>query len=442
MQYIFRNLVRYICTYAVTVKCKGVKNALARCVFRVILLYNSRLKIYIAFFARVCYTFFVNFILSLRGLFQMIHGQNAAFIKQENIRLTLDVIERHQPLSRTDIAALTDISPASITRIVGALMRCGLVRENESIATGQRGRKAIRLSMRNDGMYTSGVCVEASRLLVCVIDVSREVKAIMEVPFGIKNPTPDDIARLARKALSDMPFADKLSAVGLSVAGIVDTASGLVARSDQMCWENAALGDAFSNALGVRAWVENDVKACLIGEKQRMGTDEDDDIAYILIGTGVGVAAFCNGSLVRGISNEAGEIEHLPFPCGDDTLSAHLIEENLIARAREADPSVRDLNDILAARDLKIRWADLLVNDFKSHLCFAVGLVNGLFNPKTIVLGGSIIPRIAPLIRDLTENGRVKLGEDYDYACAMGAAQLCMRHAIHALIKEESENAE
>ncbi len=372
----------------------------------------------------------------------MIHGQNAAFIKRENIRLTLDVIERHQPLSRTDIAALTDISPASITRIVGALMRCGLVHEIESIATGQRGRKAIRLSTRNDGMYTSGICVEPSRLLVCVIDMSHEVKAIKEVPFDIKNPSPDDIARLAKNALGDMPFADKLTAVGLSVAGVVDTDGGLVLRSDQMCWENAALGDAFSKALGVRAWVENDVKACLIGEMQRMETGYDDDIAYILIGTGVGVAAFCNGSLVRGISNEAGEIEHLPFPNSRDTLSTFLIEKNLLARARRSDPSVRDLGDVLIARNMNIRWAELLVNDFISHLRFVVDLVNSLFNPKTIVLGGSIIPPIVPLLSELTENGRVKPGKDYDYACAMGAAQLSMRHAIHALIKEESENAE
>ncbi len=367
-----------------------------------------------------------------------IHGQNVASVKQENIRLALDVIERHQPLSRTEIAALTDISPASITRIVGALIGCGLVFESETIATGQRGRKAIRLSMRSDGMYAAGVCVEAARLVVCVIDGLRAVQAVRSVPLDMPRPTPEDVARAALAALKDMPYCSRVSAVGVSVAGIVDPESGKVARSDQMGWENVALGEVFSSAFGVRAWVENDVKACLIGEKQRMGTRGDDDIAYILVGTGVGVAAVSNGALVRGALNESGEIEHLPFPYGDDTLAAHLVETRLVERARAADPSVRDVGDIMAARALRVPWAVMLTDDFKRHLRFVVDLVNGLFNPKTVVLGGSIIPRVAPLIADWVESGRVQTGEDYEHACTIGAAQLSMRHAIHALIREES----
>ena len=46
----------------------------------------------------------------------------------------------------------------------------------------------------------------------------------------------------------------------------MDSARGLVLKSDQMRWANADLRAPFEEALGLPIWIENDVKACLTGE--------------------------------------------------------------------------------------------------------------------------------------------------------------------------------
>ena len=87
--------------------------------------------------------------------------RDQSYIKQKNIESILRVLETCQPISRAEISRLTDMSPASITRIVNALLSLGLVSEGSVALSAGRGRKAINLRIRPDGMHTLGVCMES-----------------------------------------------------------------------------------------------------------------------------------------------------------------------------------------------------------------------------------------------------------------------------------------
>ena len=106
--------------------------------------------------------------------------RDQSYIKQKNIESILRVLETCQPISRAEISRLTDMSPASITRIVNALLSLGLVSEGSVALSAGRGRRAINLRIRPDGMHTLGVCMESGRVRLGVMDFAGNLAACQE----------------------------------------------------------------------------------------------------------------------------------------------------------------------------------------------------------------------------------------------------------------------
>ena len=74
-------------------------------------------------------------------------GIGQTFIRQYNIQRVLSALELCQPLTRADIARMTDMSLASVTRIIGALNSLGLVEETGVGDSVGRGRRALGLRL-------------------------------------------------------------------------------------------------------------------------------------------------------------------------------------------------------------------------------------------------------------------------------------------------------
>lgn len=372
-----------------------------------------------------------------------VKSQNRSRMRLSNIQMVLKILEQCHPISRTEIVSMTELSPASVTRIITALMGLGLICETESVDAGQRGRKAVNLGIRADGLYVAGVSVEADSLRLCLMDFGGQVVGSLSASLDdSRRYTEDEIAKAAFELYQKLPgglISDwkRVRAVGVGVAGIIDSKRGVILKSDQMRWINVDLGGAFFRAFHMPVWVENDVKACLMGERARRGMEDVDHMAYLLVGSGVGLATVSNGQLVRGENNAAGEIEHMPLGPGlhgPDTLQHHLIEAEILQRAQSVDPSIQQVESIVAAYRQQMGWAVLLINDFIRYLKLTLGLISGLLNPRHIILGGTIIPKLSGLLNDVTEDGQVLIGEDYGEALMTGAAICALRHATQSLV--------
>ena len=97
-----------------------------------------------------------------------------SYIKQFNIQSVMATLKQHQPISRTDIARLTGMSPTSITRIVTALLNKELIYETSGEQRSGRGRKATNLRVNEDGLYSIGVYLERSMIRLCVMNFAGE----------------------------------------------------------------------------------------------------------------------------------------------------------------------------------------------------------------------------------------------------------------------------
>lgn len=239
---------------------------------------------------------------------------------------------------------------------------------------------------------------------------------------------------LCRKAGISTPCAS-----GLGLPAAVDPATlslSAIPNIDNMA--GAAFVPQFVQAFGGPVAIENDVNCAALAEAW-VGQRPSDPLAFIAIGTGIGMGLVVNGGLLRGANGLAGEIAFLPFG-GDPTDPA--LRQSGTLESRLGGEGWRqgylalggrapvDLPALFAAPDavfkaLIARQADLLAQ--------AILTVQAVISPQAVVLGGSIgaqegllaalqarLPDYLPQALDLS---RSALAES---AGALGAARAAM----------------
>lgn len=118
----------------------------------------------------------------------------------------------------------------------------------------------------------------------------------------------------------------RIRAVGLSSAGVIDSARGRVTHATDALtdWAGTDLRGPFTARFGVPFGVLNDVHAHGIGEA-RFGVGRDHgSLLLVAVGTGIGGCQVIEGAPVLGSRGSAGHVGHLavpeavgvPCPCG------------------------------------------------------------------------------------------------------------------------------
>ena len=273
---------------------------------------------------------------------------------------------------------------------------------------------------------TVGVDLGGTKIQAAVVDADGRVVADQRTPTDVAGgPTKavEDIARCVHACGSDL--AD-IGAVGVGVAGQVDTLTGTVRSAPNLQWTDFPLGERLEQALGVPVVIENDVRAITWGVWRHGAGRGIDDLLVIFVGTGVGGGIVSGGRLLTGDRGVAGEIGHVtlvaggrPCTCGHlGCIEAYTGGWAIAARAREAieaDPGAgQAMLDAAGKGEVTAvvvsqaaadgdPLASRLMDETGRYLgAAAVGLVHAL-NPRRIVLGGGVIDGNPGLVQVVSE---------------------------------------
>jgi glucokinase len=187
--------------------------------------------------------------------------------------------------------------------------------------------------------------------------------------------------------------------VGIGVPGPVNSQRGLVYYFPNIPgWKNFPLKEKLEQKLGLKVFVENDVKLMALAELKFGQARGVKNCVCLTLGTGVGGALILNGSLFRGSSFVAGEIGHLSIDwngpncnCGSrGCLEAFIGNKQILRNARKLfgrDISLEEISRLAKQGNKKAGkiWQDM---GFKLGIALS-GLVN-VFNPEKIVIGGGL----------------------------------------------------
>ncbi|MFK3672062.1 ROK family protein [Leifsonia aquatica] len=225
------------------------------------------------------------------------------------------------PISRIDVARLTGLSQAAVTKAVAPLVTAGLINDSlDPTLTGLPGRPVSPVAVVPEAVVALGLKVNADELIGVATDLTTRIIASERVPLVSHEPAAviDAIVDLCA-SLQDAigGLGSHLGCVGVAVSGDVDTETGVVRDSALMGWRGVELGAALSERLSQEVVVENDVRALTIGEHWfgvGLGTGS---FAIVTIGRGIGSGLHLNGEVVEGAYGVAGEIGHLPLTTPD-----------------------------------------------------------------------------------------------------------------------------
>ncbi|MCC3764495.1 ROK family protein [Glycomyces sp. TRM65418] len=308
-----------------------------------------------------------------------------------------------QPVSRAEIARLTGLSGAGVTKTARPFLAAGYFTESASgadgIASGP-GRPTSPLAIHADREYFIGVKVTGDEVIGVVTDLRAEVRTAAHRPLESTEPgaVADAIASIVKDLRGrDLVYQNRCRSLGLAVAGDVDRRTGLVRYSPFLDWHDIPLGDMLGRATGLTTVVENDVKALAIAEWWFGEGAGSDSFALVTVGSGIGGALMLNGGMVAGSYGVAGEIGHLPVSgeeavcqCGGrGCLETIASERAIVARVRDGvgDPDLTMTEAVRLARD----------GDPAAHAAFdeaghAIGLalatVATLVGPELIIVSG------------------------------------------------------
>jgi glucokinase len=176
----------------------------------------------------------------------------------------------------------------------------------------------------------------------------------------------------------------------------VDAREGriLVASDSFRDWAGFGVTAAFEEALGVPAFLDNDVNAFLRGEATAGAVAGEPDVLGMTLGTGVGGALWLDGALYGGPHGAAGEIGHipgfgdLPCTCGGRGHLETLASGRAIA-ARYGERTGRELSarEVAAASDPD---ALAVYEDAGTAVARALLVTAGLLDVTTVVIGGGV----------------------------------------------------
>ncbi|WP_406144913.1 ROK family protein [Streptomyces sp. NBC_01012] len=249
-----------------------------------------------------------------------------------------------------------------------------------------------------------------TQVVVCAGDLTVLDRA--EVP----TPAADGGRAMLEAALGALtPLLERtpgrLTGCGVGAAGVVDSATGhiLVASDSFTDWAGFAVTDFVEDALGVPAFLDNDVNAFLLGEVSGGAVRDEPDVLGITLGTGVGGALWSGGALFTGPHGAAGEIGHIPgfgdllCSCGGRGHLETLASGRSIA-ARYADRTGRLLTarEVAgAARDHRDPDALAVYEAAGAGIARAIVMTAGVVDITTVVIGGGVSrawPLLGPLI--------------------------------------------
>ena len=204
------------------------------------------------------------------------------------------------------------------------------------------------------------------------------------------------------------PFRQKADAIGIGIAGIIDSGNGIVEYSPNLKgWDNVRLAHILRREFKVPVRILNDVNAICLGEWKYGVARGFDNVFLFTLGTGVGGAAICEGQLLFGANGFAGEFGHTTIDingplciCGHrGHLERYAGAQYIVARARKKMKKKRSRltnYDVLTPETIAqaAKQGDRVAKEVFSEVGYYIGIgianILALFDPDIVVISGGI----------------------------------------------------
>jgi predicted NBD/HSP70 family sugar kinase len=333
-------------------------------------------------------------------------GANAGRSRNHNRQVVLARVRSAGQIGRAEIARQSGLSTQAVSNIIADLLSDGMILE-QGRRTGVRGLPAVQFGVNPAGGFAFGVEVRPDAVFAALLDLSGETlfsercaqgdSALEAVTATIQN-------LLTRAINATNTDRARVLGAGIVLPGPFGETGIKGSGSELPDWHHVDLAHWFEDALSLPVFVENDANAAAMAERVKGVALGLETYAFLYFGTGIGLGIVTQGRLMPGSFGNAGEIGHIPVPCGGKTVLLETAVSRLSVQRHlaEAGLNVTDGNDLralYAAKDPHLMgWLDRATEP----LAAAINTVENLFDPQAVILGGAMPDALLDHLIDTT----------------------------------------
>jgi glucokinase-like ROK family protein len=329
----------------------------------------------------------------------------------------LDLIRCGRARSRPELVRISGLGRGAVTQRVAELLDSGLLIESE-LGRSTGGRPPRELAVRADAGLVLVAPLGATHVAVGVTDLTGRLIDFIEEPAAIAAGPDRTLHRLeqlidellARPAVPHVP----LYGIGVGLPGPVEFASGTPVSPPIMPgWDGYPVRARLADRYDVPVWVDNDVNLMALGELRVGAAQNQQDVIFVKIGTGIGAGLISSGRLHRGTQGAAGDIGHTTVDvasavvcrCGNvgclEALAggAALSRDGTAAAGDGRSPFLREVlrggqpitaSDVAAAAQHGDPVAVELLGRSGRLVGETVATLVNFFNPSLVLVGGGV----------------------------------------------------
>lgn len=332
-------------------------------------------------------------------------------IKQINAGRVYKLIDQFGPISRIDLSKLSDLAPASITKITRELIQAHLIHETAVQEATSRGRPAVGLQTNNQGWQFLSMRLGRGYLSIALHELGGDV--LIDTKIEIHEVDQEDV--LARLLYEIEDFfesyseqLDRVTSIALTLPGLVNSDKGIVLQMPHYNVKNLNVAEEIFKVTGLPVFVANDTRAWALAENLFGHSQDCDNSVLISIHHGLGAGIILDGRVLQGRHGNIGELGHIQINrqgkdchcgntgCLETVASSQAIRDEVTQRLAKGEESILSEYEEISVEaicEAAVKGDALAINVVEKlgdHLGSAIAIVINLFNPEKVLIGGVI----------------------------------------------------
>lgn len=404
--------------------------------------------------------------MSLRNKKSEYKKSDQSFLRDFNTKKILNILREHGPLSRVELASVSNLDKKTITNIVNDMFANNQVRvlstENEGPGRPKEiltlnGEFSRCIGIDLGGTHITGVIIDFTGQILCSHNINMHNNVETEMLIQLCDYI---INQLFKK--SGLSIAD-IAGIGVAFPGHLDIESGTTILSENLPnWNSILFKDIMEKKYNKEVLMDDCSRLMTLAELWYGEGFNCDNFIVFDLGLGIGCGMVINRSIFAGSKGKSGEVGHTivkvdgpECTCGrrgciESLASGWALSKQaemliskypngILAEITKNSSEATSTKDIVLAAELGDEEChDLLVN---AGQCIAIGIANSisLINPSKVIIGGRLVKDNEILLNAIVETVKIQtipelyrdttittsnLGSD---ASAIGAATLCLK---------------
>jgi predicted NBD/HSP70 family sugar kinase len=226
-------------------------------------------------------------------------------------QLVLKTIYSNRPISRADVARITNLTPPTVSDIVANLVDIGLV-EEVGHAPSSSGRRAILLQVVDNSRQLIGIDLSRQDFRGALANLRGKINHRVNLPLNGRDGEEalglvyDLVDTLIKSA------SNPLLGIGIGAPGLVDASDGILQQSVNLNWRYIPMRNLLQERYSLPVYMANDCQVATLAE-YTFGNKVENSVPLVVInmGWGVGAGIIVSGQLLHGTPVGAGEIGHV-----------------------------------------------------------------------------------------------------------------------------------